>query len=124
MTLSVKVHLNVESQCYHVPKNMATQDVEIQVFDSSFRGKVNVDREVVPSSYAPVRVRGQIIELERSEYRSQLKVPAPLGGDSHKMWFCDCTMGYRFRILELESLSFEAETLAIDLATGRLRFHP
>ena len=50
MTLSVKVHLNVESQCYHVPKNMATQDAEIQVFDSSFRGKVNVDREVVPSS--------------------------------------------------------------------------
>jgi hypothetical protein len=120
MTLSVNVHLNVErSVIMHVPKNMATQDVEIQVFDSSFRGKVNVDREVVPSTYAPMRVRGQIVELERTEYRTQLKVPAPLGGDSHKMWFCDCTMGYRFRILELESLSLEAETLAIDPATGR-----
>ena len=46
---------------------MATQDVEIQVFSSSFRGKVNVDREVVPSSYAPVRVTGRILQLERSE---------------------------------------------------------
>ena len=82
---------------------MALQDVTVQIPGSSFRATVSVDREVVPSSYAPVRVKGQFTEIPNDADRSQLLVSSPTE-ETHKMWFCDFKMGYRFKMTEQESL--------------------